>query len=421
MRYKSVIGEITIRTMYLTLFLAFCSSITNADADLIRHWSMPSESSLVNVAIDSKNNVYAIDSKNNKITKFTPQGIPKLTWNTLGIGDGRVTTAQYIYVDKNNKIYVFGYGYKDIEVFNSEGKLLDKIPTQGIPQGELINNISVDPHETIYIVTSFEEGGNSGKSYFKKVNSSIFEPLNISNVSFIIDAESDNKGFLYILDKNCLCIKKYTNKHNYLRTIYTTDTSNRDISEKTPTMFSIGKDNKLYIIEDTYHYRDQSTSLSFLKTNNEGYYIGEENYYFYFPYPYDQGTRSGSAASAIIADKFGVVYLAGGNIRAYAFPPELDVTASSSTTINLSWTNTSSSESSFEIERCTPYKNSDSDLCTDSRLEYWETIASTGSNKTSFIDSNLEPSSTYHYRIRLVHDRKRSFFTSNHSSAKTLN
>lgn len=71
-------------------------------------------------------------------------------------------------------------------------------------------------------------------------------------------------------------------------------------------------------------------------------------------------------------------------------PSNLMATAVSKSQIDLSWTDTSSNETGFRIERKT------------GEAGMYAEIAGTGSNTTSYNDSGLNPATTYFYRVRAV-------------------
>jgi acid phosphatase type 7 len=90
-----------------------------------------------------------------------------------------------------------------------------------------------------------------------------------------------------------------------------------------------------------------------------------------------------------------------------AAPGGLSATAVSSTRINLSWTDNSSNESGFRIERC---KNTN---CTN-----FAQIAQVGAGVTTFADTTVSKNTAYSYRVRAFNAAGNSAY-SNTASAKT--
>ncbi len=86
------------------------------------------------------------------------------------------------------------------------------------------------------------------------------------------------------------------------------------------------------------------------------------------------------------------------NGSAPAAPSNLVATASAYNKINLSWTDNSTNETGFEIYRAT------------SASGPWNTIATTASAVTSYIDSTVAPSTAYFYKIRAINTFGQSAF-----------
>ncbi|MDZ7269295.1 MAG: S8 family serine peptidase, partial [candidate division KSB1 bacterium] len=91
-----------------------------------------------------------------------------------------------------------------------------------------------------------------------------------------------------------------------------------------------------------------------------------------------------------------------------AAPSGLTATAVSSSQINLAWTDNSTNETGFKIERATtsggPYTQ----------------IATTAANVTTYSNTGLSPSTTYYYRVRATNEGGDSGY-SNEASATTQN
>src|ERR1017187_6634306 len=91
-------------------------------------------------------------------------------------------------------------------------------------------------------------------------------------------------------------------------------------------------------------------------------------------------------------------------------PSGLTATTASTNQINLSWTDNSSNETTFRIERAPDNAGSPGT---------WSEIATVTSNVTTYSDTNLSPSATYWYRVR-AHNAAGDSAYSNQSSATTL-
>jgi len=109
-----------------------------------------------------------------------------------------------------------------------------------------------------------------------------------------------------------------------------------------------------------------------------------------------------------IADSFRIVKGVAGPATPAA-PTNLVATTFSTTQINLSWTDNSSDETGFRIERCTGAG------CTN-----FAQVAEVGSNVTTFANTGLTKNTTYTYRVRAFNAGGNSAY-SNVASAKTLN
>jgi len=111
--------------------------------------------------------------------------------------------------------------------------------------------------------------------------------------------------------------------------------------------------------------------------------------------------------NGVIADYFRIVKGAVVPVVPAA-PSNLAATTSSSSQINLSWTDNSSNETGFKIERC---KGAN---CTN-----YVQIIQVGANVTAFANTGLTKNTTYRYRVRAFNADGNSAY-SNAASARTL-
>jgi pectate lyase len=103
--------------------------------------------------------------------------------------------------------------------------------------------------------------------------------------------------------------------------------------------------------------------------------------YYYRVRAYNSGGNSAYTNTANATTQ------AGGGVNPPAAPSGLGASATSSSQINLAWTDNASNEDGFRVERSTDGTN-------------FSEIATTGANSTSYASTGLVASTTYHYRVR---------------------
>ncbi len=85
------------------------------------------------VAFDSAGNVYVADRDNNRVQKFTSQGLLLARWGALGSADGAFNQPSGIAVDASGNVYVADTGNHRIQKFSSSGTFLAKWGRSGGP------------------------------------------------------------------------------------------------------------------------------------------------------------------------------------------------------------------------------------------------------------------------------------------------
>jgi DNA-binding beta-propeller fold protein YncE len=81
------------------------------------------------IAIGPDDSIYVDDSGHNRIVKFSPYGQVLASWGSEGSGDGQFKGVSSVAVDRNNgKVYVADPLNSRIQVFDANGKFLNKWP-----------------------------------------------------------------------------------------------------------------------------------------------------------------------------------------------------------------------------------------------------------------------------------------------------
>lgn len=98
------------------------------------------------IAVDKQGNVFASDTWNHRIQKFSADGKFISSWGTFGLTDaglGVMWGPRGVAVDASGNVYVADTGNKRILVFDNEGKPIRSIGSSGVLQGQLDEPASV--------------------------------------------------------------------------------------------------------------------------------------------------------------------------------------------------------------------------------------------------------------------------------------
>lgn len=121
------------------------------------------------IAVDTFGNVYVVDSGNNRVQKFTSNGVFLTKWGSAGSGDGQFSTAYRVAVDTIGNVYVVDWGNNRVQKFTSTGTFLTKWGSAGSGDGQFSSprGIAVDFAGNVYLadeannrIQKFNSNGN---------------------------------------------------------------------------------------------------------------------------------------------------------------------------------------------------------------------------------------------------------------------
>jgi DNA-binding beta-propeller fold protein YncE len=111
--------------------------------------------------VDQQGNLYVVDSLNNRIQKFDPNGEFLTMWGTAGQGEGEFklivpdngSGVGAIAVDELGNVYVADWGNNRIQKFDNNGQFLAKWGSEGIGEDQFIHPVAltVDLEGNVYV------------------------------------------------------------------------------------------------------------------------------------------------------------------------------------------------------------------------------------------------------------------------------
>src|SRR5437588_608595 len=109
------------------------------------------------VAVDSNQNLYVVDTGNQRIQVFDSAGNFKFRFGNSGAGNSQFNFPRGVAVDSSQNIYVADAGNHRIQVFDSAGNFKFKFGSFGSGNGQFNSpyGIAVDSSKNIYVVDTF--------------------------------------------------------------------------------------------------------------------------------------------------------------------------------------------------------------------------------------------------------------------------
>lgn len=171
------------------------------------------------IAVDKKGCFYVTDKDNHRVQKFNCDGKFINQWGSQGKKDGQFECPMGIAVDDSGYVYVTDYYNNRVQKFSSDGLFLEKWGMQGSDNWEFNcpNGITVDKSGYVYVADEYNhriqkfsrDGAFAGKWGTQgKEGGQFNRPCGIT---------VDKNGYLYVVDRNNRRIQKFDNEGNFIK------------------------------------------------------------------------------------------------------------------------------------------------------------------------------------------------------------
>jgi len=187
-----------------------------SDGIFVTKWGGPGSgdgefSSPSGVAVDSSGNVYVSDTGNNRIQKFTSDGTYVSQWGNSGSGNGEFNGPEGIAVESSGYVYVADKGNYRIQKFTLSGTYVTQWGSSGSASSEFsgLQDVAVDDSGCVYTI----ESGNCRVQKFTSDGTFVTKwgSFGGGNDEFIwpFGIAADKDGFVYVSDFSWDYIKKH--------------------------------------------------------------------------------------------------------------------------------------------------------------------------------------------------------------------
>ena len=169
-------------------------------------------------AIDDVGNVYVADAGNSRIQKFTPGGAYLLQWGSFGTAIGQFHGPSDLAIGPNGHVYVADYYNNNIQEFTSTGGHVRSWGVTGTGNGQLDRpaGLAIDAAGNVYV----SDSGNNRIQKFSSAGVFILKWGSLGTVDGQFAAPAglmiDGDNNVYVADKDNGRIQKFTAAGVYL-------------------------------------------------------------------------------------------------------------------------------------------------------------------------------------------------------------
>ena len=205
----------------LAMFVAAIVFAPQADAagapSHIKNWggvAFPGDS-----AMDSSGNIYLLNIPNDRVQKFTKDGVLIKEWGGHGTDPGELDRPEGIGIDSQDRVYVADSSNNRVQKFTADGTLLDVIGGLGSGNGQFDypTDVAAGQNDTIYVTDSGNDRVqrfNAGGTYLSKWGTTGSGSSQFDNGTFGI--ATDPAGNVYVSEMSHDRIQKFSHNGTFL-------------------------------------------------------------------------------------------------------------------------------------------------------------------------------------------------------------
>jgi len=152
------------------------------------------------LAFDSADDLYVVDSRNDRVQKFTKDGTYLMGWGRPGSGEGEFNRPWGITISRAGDVYVADWGNNRIQKFTPEGKYLATFGSSSGYGGDLDHpaDVAVDSEGDVYVA----DWGN------RRIQ--IYEPTGDVITALYGDAREPSKAGAYVMGRDVKVMEQTT-------------------------------------------------------------------------------------------------------------------------------------------------------------------------------------------------------------------
>lgn len=152
----------------------------------------------IEVQLNSKEEIFALDGKQRRIVRLTPEGTVKGYLTFEGVPAPSTVVPRSFKVDRNDAIYVLDVFSSRVLILDMEGKYQKQIEFPG--DHGFFSDLAIDPRGALLLLDSVR-----GRVFSAVKDAKGFVPLSKSlreHSNFLTYLTTDSRGTIYLVDRN---------------------------------------------------------------------------------------------------------------------------------------------------------------------------------------------------------------------------